>query len=77
MKIRGIKVDCKTGKQEIVEEEISDAEYQKRQQAAKEAREREEQERLIQQEAQKILREQAIASLKAKGIQIKENAKIR
>lgn len=68
VKIRGIRVDVKTGKKEVVEEEIPDEEYQKRLQEAEKARQQEERERLINEEMQKILREQAIGRLKQKGL---------
>lgn len=67
MKLKGIRADCKTGKQEIVEEEIPDEVYQKRLQEAEKARQQEEKERKIRAEMDNILRNQAIANLEAKG----------
>ena len=66
MKLKGIRVDCKTGKQEIVEEEIPDEVYQKKQQEAEKARQQEERERKIKAEMSNILREQAEARLRAR-----------
>lgn len=67
VKIRGIKVDVKTKKKEIVEEEIPDHEYQKRLKEAERIRKEEEKRMLIEQKKRELLERQAIHELIKEG----------
>ena len=65
--IKGIEGNCKTGEVKEKVDYISLEEYQKKQQEAEKAMQKEEQEKTIKAEMQRILREQAIENLKKAG----------
>ena len=66
-KIKGLVVNCKTGEVKEKVDYIPLEEYQKRQQEAEKARQKEEQEKEIKAEMQRLLRQQAIENLKKAG----------
>ena len=67
MKLKGLKVDIKTGKVEEVFEEISDEEYQKRLEEAKKAEEERKIREMIEKKKQEILERMAIDELTQEG----------
>jgi len=67
MKIKGLRVDVKTGKVEEVYEEISDEEYQKRLEEAKKAEEEMRIRELIERKKQEILERLAKQELIKEG----------
>ena len=67
MKIKGLRVDVKTGKVEEVYEEISDEEYQKRLEEAKKTEEEMRIREMIETKKREILEKLAIEELKKEG----------